>query len=98
MSIGQLRTGSIPGVGLNTGLYKEYVSISPFCGIHIVPIEKLWTSIKKGKYPGKYDRRYATYAVHLGEIAQEERAFHFKRDTDVAAEARRLADLYIRIG
>ena len=85
-------------VGLNTGLHAEYVAINPFTGVHSVTIEKLWTSIKRGKYPGKYDRGIATYGVHLGEIAPNERAFEFRRDTNLKAEAYRLAELYLQVG
>src|SRR5258706_11069845 len=64
-------------VGLNAGLYAEYVEINPFVGVHSVRIEKLWTSMKRGKYPGKYDRGVATYGIHLGKIAPDERIFQF---------------------
>ena len=85
-------------VGLNTGLEKEYVEINPFVGVHVVPIEKFWTGIKTGKYPGKYNRGHATYALHMGELAPDEPVFHFTRQTDVEAEAARLARLYASVG
>jgi len=85
-------------VGLNAGLYAEYVEINPFCGVHSVGIEKLWTSLKSGKYPTKYDRGIATYAIHLGKIAPDERVFRFRRDNNLKAEANRLADLYVGAG
>lgn len=85
-------------VGLNTGLEPEYVEINPFVGVHVVPIEKLWTSKKTGKYPGKYSRSTATYAVHMGELVPKEPVFRFTRQTDVEAEAARLARLYVSIG
>ena len=85
-------------VGLNTGLEKEYVRINPFVGVHVVPIEKLWTSLKTGKYPGKYNRGYATYAVHMGELAPHEPVFEFTRQTDIEVEAARLARLYVNVG
>lgn len=84
-------------VGLNTAIEPEHISINPFVGVHVVPIEKL-ISIKTGKYPMKYDRRVATYAMHMGELAPQERVFEFTRDTDVAAEANRLARLYSDAG
>lgn len=85
-------------VGLNTGLEKEHLDINPFVGVHVVPIEKLWTRIKTGKYPGKYNRGHTTYAVHMGELAPKESIFRFTRQTDVAAEADRLARLYVDVG
>lgn len=85
-------------VGLNTGLYPDVLHINPFVGIHVVPIEKLWSSCKVGKYPGKYSRSQATYARHMGELAPDVPAFHFTRATDVPSEAKRLARLYATVG
>jgi hypothetical protein len=85
-------------VGLNTALNNTYVEINPFVGIHVVPIEKLWTTVKKGKYPGKYNRGIATYARHMGELAPDESVFHFTRQTDIDAEVKRLARLYATVG
>lgn len=85
-------------VGLNTGLEKEHLDINPFVGVHVVPIEKLWTSMKAGKYPGKYNRSHATYAIHMGELVPKERVFRFTRGTDIEAEAARLARLYVDAG
>ena len=85
-------------VGLNSGIYAEYVEINPFVGIHVVPIEKLWTSIKIGKYPGRYSRGLATYALHLGQLAPHEKVFEFSRDTDIKQEADRLAQLCLDVG
>lgn len=93
-----LRDGFHCWVGLNTAVEIEYVEINPFVGVHVVPIERLWTSLKTGKYPGKYSRAQATYAVHMGELAPKERGFRFTRQTDVASEARRLAQVYVRSG
>lgn len=85
-------------VGLNTGSEKEYVEINPFVGVHVVPIEKFWTGMKAGKYPGKYNRGHATYAMHMGELAPNEPVFHFTRQTDVDTEAARLVRLYASVG
>lgn len=85
-------------VGLNTGLEKEHLDINPFVGVHVVPIEKIWNGIKIGKYPGKYRRSTATYAVHMGELVPKEPIFRFTRETDIAAEADRLARLYADAG
>lgn len=85
-------------VGLNAGLRPEYIEINPFVGVHVVSIEKLWTSKKIGKYPGKYDRGVATYAVHMGELVPNEPAFRFSWQTDVEEEAARLARLYVSVG
>jgi len=85
-------------VGLNTGLEREYLDINPFVGIHVVPIEKLWAKTKTGKYPGTYRRSVATYAVHMGELVPREPIFRFTLQTDVAAQAARLARLYSDAG
>lgn len=85
-------------VGLNTALEQECVEINPFVGVHVVPIEKLWTSKKTGKYPGKYNRGIATYAKHMGELVPKEPVLRFTRQTDVEAEAARLARLYVTVG
>jgi hypothetical protein len=85
-------------VGLNTGLEKDHVQINPFVGVHVVPIEKLWTSEKSGKYPGKYDRSHATYALHMGRLAPDETVFRFAPPMDVDAGAARLAQLYSTVG
>lgn len=85
-------------VGLNTGLYAECVQVNPFVGIHVVPIDKLWTSIKTGKHPSKYNRGVATYALHMGFLVPHEKVFEFTRETDIAEEAARLAQLYVDVG
>lgn len=81
-------------VGLNTGSENEHVDINPFVGVHVVPIMKLYTSLE-GR---KYSRSTATYAVHMGELVPKEPIFRFTRQTDVAAEADRLARLYADVG
>lgn len=85
-------------VGLNAAIEPEYVEVNPFVGVHVPAIDKLWTSLDKGKYAVKYSRSTATYAVHMGELAPKERAFRFSRQTDVSAEAARLAALYVNVG
>jgi hypothetical protein len=85
-------------VGLNTGLYPDFVEINPFVGLHVVPIDKLWAKLKRGKYPGNYSRSVATYARHMGELAPHVPAFEFTLSTDVPTEARRLAQLYATVG
>lgn len=81
-------------VGLNNNLVKDYFQINPFVGVHVVPIMKLYTSLE-GR---RYDRRNATHALHMGELAPEERVFRFTRQTDVEAEAARLARFYATVG
>lgn len=81
-------------VGLNSSVEEEYVEINPFVGVHVVPIMKLYTSLE-GR---KYNRSTATYALHMGLLTPNERAFHFTRQTDVEAEAARLARLYASVG
>ena len=85
-------------VGINTAIEADYVEVNPSVGIHVVSIEKLWTSLTKGKYPWKYRRGVATYALHMGELAPKVPAFHFAPETDIASEAARLADLYCKVG
>lgn len=90
-------------VGLNTGLYPDRVCIEPFVGIHVVPLDKMWEGLQVGKYPGKYSRGVATYAVHMGEIdgAKNEPAFAFtphQSDEFVQAEISRLARIYETVG
>jgi|SRR5665213_186364 len=85
-------------VGLNTAFNSTYVEINLFVGVHVVTIEKLWISMKKRKYPGKYDRGVATYGRHVGELSPNERVFRFTRQTRVDVEAKRLARLYATVG
>jgi hypothetical protein len=85
-------------IGLNTALFSSHVEINPFVGLHVVPLEKLWTSLKSGKYPGKYDRGVATISVHLGVLRPDEKAFCFERRTNLDVEANRLAKLYEDVG
>lgn len=85
-------------VGLNGNPGKEHFEVNPFVGIHVVAIEKLWTATKTGKYPARYSRSTATYAVHMGTLMPHEPVFDFTQRTDVDAEAKRLANLYATIG
>ena len=85
-------------VGLNSGLYADFVEISPFVGVHVIPIEKLWNSFSHEKYRGKYNRSTATYARHIGELAPDVLRFRFDRSTDIGSEAARLARLYATVG
>jgi hypothetical protein len=85
-------------VGLNTALNPEVLHVNPFVGVHVEPIERLWTSYKKGTYTSKYDRSQATYARHMGEIVPDVPAFRFVPATDIASEAQRLARLFASFG
>jgi len=85
-------------LGLNTGLMANYVQINPFVGLHVVTIGKLIASVKKGDGRSKYHRDYATYAVHIGEIAPHARVVRFTLGTDIDAEAIRLAKLCVATG
>lgn len=85
-----LHNGFHAWVGLNEGWDDEYFEINPFIGIHVIQVERLWTSIKGSKY----SRGSATYAVHMGELAPNEVAFRFYPTTDLRSEALRLAELY----
>lgn len=98
-----LHDGFHAWVGLNTGLYPERLNIEPFVGIHVVPLDKLWESLQVGKWPGKYSRSTATYAVHMGELegADDAPAFAFTPQQSkgfVEAEVDRLANLYVTVG
>lgn len=90
-------------VGLNTGLYPDRVIVEPFVGVHVVPIEKL-RSLKGGENPQKYDRRIATYAIHMGQletIGEDQRAFAFapqQSEGFIQSECERLAHLYATAG
>lgn len=97
-----LHDGFHAWVGLNTALYPDRVDITPNVGVHVVPIERLG-EIKGGKYPRKYDRRVATYAINIGtlEAAGDERAFAFgpqQSEGFINAECRRLAHIYATAG
>ena len=86
-------------VGLNDGLYSDYVEINPFVGIHVVPLMRLAARLE-GR---KYSRGTATYAVHMGELAaaKEERAFAFgpqQSEGFIQEECERLARLYATVG
>ncbi len=60
--------------------------------------EKFWTALKTGKYPGKYSRTVATYALHMGELTPDEPILRFTPQTDADAEVARLARLYSSAG
>jgi hypothetical protein len=93
-----LHDGFHSWVGLNTGLYSDRVEINPFVGLHVIPIAKL--RALEGR---RYDRRIATYAVHMGELpaARDEKAFVFttaQGDTFLLSEIQRLARIYATAG
>jgi hypothetical protein len=90
----QLANGFHCWVGLNTGLYPDRVQIQPNVGVHVVPVMRLYTGLE-GR---KYSRGVATYARHMGELTRGVPVFHFTRDTDLDAEALRLAALYRSAG
>ena len=89
-----LHNGFHAWVGLNRAPEAQSVEINPFVGIHVVQVEKLWTSLDHKPY----NRSSATYAIHMGEIAPNERTFVFTPQSDIKAEARRLALLYATVG
>ena len=98
-----LHNGFHSWVGLNTGLDRDRLCIEPFTGVHVVPLDRLWESIQVGKWPGKYSRSVATYAVHMGELdsAKDEPAFAFTPQQSkgfVDSEVHRLANLYATVG
>lgn len=89
-------------VGLNTALYSDRVEILPFVGVHVVSLERL-CAVKAGKYPIKYDRGIATYAINMGllEAIADERAFAFapqQSEGFIRSECERLAHLYATAG
>ena len=86
-------------VGLNTGLYADRIELTPFVGVHAVEIERLVAAVK-GR---KYDRRVATYAVAMGELAgaRDVPAFAFspnQSDGFIESETKRLSDLFVELG
>lgn len=91
-------------VGLNTGLYPDRVAVEPFVGVHVMPLMKFYTGLDKGVYVTKYDRRVATYAIHMGQletIGEDQRAFAFAAQQSegfIASECERLAHLYATAG
>ena len=52
-------------LGLNVGVYDSHIEINPFIGVHCIPIMKLVSEMENEKYQ---KGRYATYAIHLGNI------------------------------
>lgn len=74
--------------GLNRGRVEGHLRINPFIGIHCVPIMKLRAELQGKKYQ---KGRYATYAVHLGEISPHSDQFVFESESDIVSEARRLS-------
>jgi hypothetical protein len=97
-----LHDGFHAWVGLNTALSPDRVDITPNVGLHVVPIE-MSHGTKGGKYPYKYDRRVATYAINIGtlEAVADERAFAFaphQSEGFIDAECRRLAHIYATAG
>lgn len=76
-------------IGLNVGNYPTHVQINPFVGIHCVPLMKPIEEISGNKYQLG---RYATYAVHLGEVCDEGLGgFLFPEGSDIEPVAERLA-------
>lgn len=76
-------------VGLNRGNYSDYLQLNPFIGIHCIPIMRLISELEGEKYK---EGDSATYAIHMGEIAPDIRQFIFTENTNIEAEAERLAD------
>lgn len=86
-------------VGLNAALDSDRVDLIPLVGLYVVPIERLWTSLTIGKWPGKYDRGSATYSVNMEtvEAVADERAFAFapqQSEGFIDSECDRLARIY----
>lgn len=75
-------------VGLNVGNYGGSVRINPFVGIHCVPLMKLVSELCGEKYQLG---RYATFAVHFGEVCPNVEVFDFWPDVDPLPESDRLA-------
>lgn len=86
-------------VGLNAAVERNQLEITPFVGLHVVPLEKLAADLK-GK---RYVRGIATYAIPMGDLecARDEPAFVFTSQQSegfVLSEADRLASLYATSG
>ena len=89
MSRNLAKINSYEVTGPNKGNYSGHLQINPFIGIHCIPIMKLVDELEGEKYK---TGSTATYAIHMGEIAPDVRQFTFTNDTDLEAEAERLAD------
>lgn len=76
-------------VGLNHGREGVAVRINPFVGIHCIPMMRLVAELAGSKYQVG---RYATFAVHLGEIDPNFHPFDFSSGTDIAVKADDMAD------
>ncbi len=82
-------------VGMNTASNAGLLEINPFVGIHCPEIFRIKSSITKKKYP---KGETATFAIHLGEICPEVRAFHFysSEPESVKFEAMRLVSTILK--
>lgn len=76
-------------VGLNRENYTDHLQINPFIGIHCIPVMKLKAELAQDKYK---EGDLATHAMHMSTIAPDVTQFIFADDTDLEAEADRLAD------
>lgn len=84
-------------VGMNIASNAGMLEINPFVGIHCSEIFRTKSSITKKKYP---KGETATFAIHLGEICPEVRAFHFysSEPESVRVEAERLVATIVKFG
>lgn len=80
-------------VGLNSVIGRECIELNPFVGIHATSIAKLYSKLSDLRY----DRRIATFAIHMGEIVPREQVFDFTHE-NAQSETERLAELYKGIG
>lgn len=76
-------------VGLNRAVVNGVTLVNPFVGVHAPNLMRLCSSLSG--FP--YDRGTATLAVHLGELAPDERVFDFSDSALLDQEAGRLAQL-----
>jgi hypothetical protein len=76
-------------VGLNSGLYPDHVFLSPFIGIHVVPIQRLLDEDRGRKYRKGAS---ATISMHMGELTPKEKVFYVTRENK-DLEAARLVSL-----
>jgi hypothetical protein len=91
----QISEGFLAWVGLNAATYTDYIEINPFVGIHWVPVMLAEQTASGEKYR---EGEFATYAIHIGELAPFEKVFRFRSESDLSPVAERLSELVMRVG
>lgn len=79
---------SLVWVGINLGRHGEALRLNPFVGIHSIPVMTLVDKMVGARYQ---KGRYATFAVHLGELAPDVEVFEVRNESDAESEGKRIA-------